>query len=564
VKHWIRDLPITFATATRGQGQMDYVVFHFLRTAGWEWIWECDGYAGDDPNRVPDGNMEAAGVASYTALGSAVLSKVTTPLRSGTQALHVASSASNDGVETSLLTSMETSTEYHVAIWARNDSGNAWDVDVDPGTGYANVGTIPDNGGVWTLYHFSFTSAALGAQKLRIVDSNSTLDEIHVSDILIFRSLFEYNPADAWEGGSGGIITNPDQFSAPSYNFAAGDIGKVVCIWDTTNLGNSGAYAITSVAAGVATLDLRSGSAALTTQAGLSWRMIDLAAAPENAAGGNTAERGAGFGLQSPHSSGHRMFLRQSQHGPTSPNIDAAAIWGAPEDTDFDFSTGTFYLTGPSSQNTRQAPYTRLTVNTGPWADTHVFVSGDESAGSRRFFLMTDDDGSFMTMFAWDSDNSDHECLVIGYLGVDVQHPGVEEWGLFSRWEIVYPSNWVSSVDFDANTYRFAYAGTVIGPDGQAVRAGWAQYGYSTSVGTEPITQSNAGPNRWSGNEWLHRPLIARDLWGTDQAPSERDGDFGVYQGRQNMVDLSTFDSDSFFHIINGLVWEWPGVTVLP
>ena len=565
MKHWIRDLPITFATGTRGQGQMDYVLFHFLRTAGWAWLWECDGYAGDDPNRVPDGNMEAAGAGSYTALGGgASIAKVTSPLRSGTQALQVVSSATDEGVETSDFTDMENTTEYHVAIWAYNDSGNAWDVDVDDGTGYSNVGTIPDNGGVWTLYHFSFTSAALGSRKLRVVDANSTLGEIYISDIHVFRSYFEYNPADAWVGGSDGVVANPDQFSSVSYTFVTGDIGKVVCIWDTTNLGNSGAYVITSVAAGVATLDLRSGTAALTSQSNLDWRMIDLAAAPENAAGGDTAERGAGFGLQSPHSSGHRLFMRQSQSGPSAPSIDAVAIWGAPSDTDFDFSTGTFYKTGPSSQKSRQAPYTRLTVNTGPWADTHLFVCGEDTAGTRRFFLMTDDDGTFLTVVGWDANDSKHDSFVVGYLGSDVQHPGVEEWGLFARWETVYSSDWRNSIYFDANTYRFAYAGTVIGPDGQARRAGWAQYGYSNSAGTDVVTQSNAGPNRWSGDEWLHRPIIARDLWGVEYAPSERDGDFGVYQGRTNMVNLSTFDSDGYLHLVNGLVWEWPGVTVLP
>jgi hypothetical protein len=202
MKHWIRDLRITLAANTRGQGQIDYVLFHFLRTAGWAWLWECDGYAGDDPNRVPDGNMEAAGTGSYTALGGgASIAKVATPLRSGTQALQVVSSAANEGVETSVFTSMENVTQYHVSIWAYNNSGDAWDVDIDTGIGsYANLGTIPDNGGVWTLYHFSFTSAVSGSRKLRVVDANSTLDEVYISDIHVFRSYFEYNPADAWVG----------------------------------------------------------------------------------------------------------------------------------------------------------------------------------------------------------------------------------------------------------------------------------------------------------------------------------------------------------------------------
>jgi len=567
MKHWIRDLQIVLpagGTSTRGQGQIDYVLFHFLRTAGWEWLWECDGYAGDDPNRVPDGNMEAAGVGSWTALVGASLSKVTTPLRSGTQALKVTSPSSGAGVESAAFTSMENSTEYHLAIWAHNDTGQPWDVDVDPGTGYVNVGTIPDNGGVWTLYHFTFISAGLGTRYVRIVDSGSSLGDLYVSDIHVFRSYFEYNPADAWEGGNDGVITNPDQFSSPTYTFVAGDIGKVVCVWDTTNLGNSGAYKILSVAAGAATLDLRSGTAALTTQNALAWRMIDLAAAPENASGSDTAERGAGFGLQSPHASQHRLFMRQAQYGPTNPYIDVVAIWGAPEDTDFDFSTGTFYLTGPSSQRNRQAPYTRVTSNTGPWANTHAFVTGDGDGDStRRFFLMTDDDGTFVTIVGWDSGSNVHDTFIVGYLGADAGHPGVEEWALFARWENWYSSAWHSGIYFNGEATRFCSEGTVISPAGVAVSACWGQYGYGSAT-LDVVSQSNAGPNRWSGDEWLHKPIIARDRLGEEGAPSERDADIGVYQGRWNMVNLSTFDSDSFLHFRYGLMWEWSGEAVLP
>lgn len=566
MKHWIRDLQITFATNTRGQGQIDYVLYHFLRVAGWEWLWECDGYAGNDPSRVPDGNMEAVGVGSWTALGGASLAKVATPLRSGERALHVDSTAVSSGVESSALTSMENTTEYHVAIWAWNDSGQPWDVDVDTGTGYTNVGVVPDNGGVWTLYHFTFTSAAAGVRKLRVVDSSASLGEIYISDIHVFRSYFEFNPSDAWEGGVDGTITNPDQFSSGSYLFVLADVGKVVCVWDTANLGNSGAYKIVSVGAGVATLDLRSGTAALTTQSGLRWRMINLSAAPENAVGGNLAERGAGFGLQSPHASKHRVFVRQAQYGPTNPYLDAIGVWGSPEDTDFDFSTGTFYKNGPSSQRDKQAPYALPTSATNPWIDTHVFVAGAETAGARRLFLMTDDDGSFVTMVVWDQTGGSgpsHDCLLVGQLGADAQHPGVEEWALFARWEYWFLSTYSTGIFFDANVRRFCRSGTVIGPDGLAKDALWGQLGIGTTS-DDVVRQSNAGPNRWSGEEWVHRPIIVRDPYGDGNSPSERDADVGVYQGRQNMVGLSTFDSANYLHFTAGLVWEWSGEAVLP
>jgi hypothetical protein len=40
--------------------------------------------------------------------------------------------------------------------------------------------------------------------------------------------------------------------------------------------------------------------------------------------------------------------------------------------------------------------------------------------------------------------------------------------------------------------------------------------------------------------------------------------DIGVFEGRQNMVDLSTLDSHNYLHFDNGLVWEWMGESILP
>jgi len=567
MKHWIRDLQINFATATRGQGQIDYVMYHFLRTAGWEWIWECDGYAGDSPNRVPDGNMEDAGTGSWTPLAGASVAKVTTPVRSGEQALQVSSTGAGDGVASSVLTAMQDSTTYRLAIWAANDTGETWDVDVDLGAGYVSIGSIPDNGGVWTLYVFSFTTVVGGTRQVRIVDTLGATGDLYVSDIYVFKGYFEYNEVDAWESGSDGETANPDQFSSPSYLFVGGDVGKVICIWDTQNLGNSGAYRISSVLGGVATLDLRSGSASLVSQTGLSWRMIDLTAAPDNAPGGRTDERGAGFGLQSPHPSGHRLFIRQAQHGPTSPYLDIIGIWGAPGPTDFDFSTGAFYKSGPSSQHDKQSTYVLPTNATNPWTGMHVFITGAETAGTRRLFLMTDDDGSFVTVVVWDqtggSSTYSHDTFIVGHLGEDLLHTGDQAWGLFARWQYFYNGAYQLGISFDGNAARFSPNGVVIGADGLTKDALLAQLAYGTGS-FDVLTQTNAGPNRWSGDEWVHKLIIARDPSGNEGAASERDSDIGVYQGRQNMVNLTTFDSDNYLHFIKGLVWEWSGESVLP
>jgi len=557
-KHRIRDLQITSTSTLHVMAQIHYVLFHFLRNAGWTWLWECDGYAGDSPNRVPDGNMEAAGAGSWAPLLGASLAKVSTPVHSGTQALSVDSGAVNAGTESSALTSMENLTKYHLAIWALNNTGQPWNVDVDIGTGYVTVGTIPSDG-AYGLYHFNFTTAAAGTRKLRVVDNLNSQGTIYLSDILVIKSYWDYNPLDTVPKGTDGATINPNQFSSLSYSFVAGDIGKVICTWDPTNPKNSGAYKITAAAGGVATVDMRSGTAAFVARSGLTWRMIDLTKAP--GAPTNTGHRGAGFGLQSPHSSGWRFFVRQNLYNSNNP---AQCVWGAPADTDFDFSTGTFYKTGPSTQNTKQNAYTLWTSGSGTYTNQHYWsFSTSSSYGTNRFWLMTDDTGSFVAQVFWDSQTGSlyHDCPVMGYLGSSPYLPGEEAWGLFSSW-----NTWTSAtsrMNWNGGVTQFAYNGTMIGPIGLAEDAVWGQYGYANST-ADVVTQSNAGDNPWSANEWLHKPIAVRDPEGEAGYPAEMTIDIGVLQGRQNMTNLSTFDSNAYLHFDNGLVWEWDGEAIVP
>ena len=99
-----------------------------------------------------------------------------------------------------------------LATWASNNTGSAWNVDVDTGSGsFTNVGTIPDNGGAWTLYHFTFTTAASGTRYIRVVDNNATGGDLYLDDINIYRSWFEYNVD---QSGSDGDVQNGDEFSS--------------------------------------------------------------------------------------------------------------------------------------------------------------------------------------------------------------------------------------------------------------------------------------------------------------------------------------------------------------
>ena len=70
---------------------------------------------------------------------------------------------------------------------------------------------------------------------------------------------------------------------------------------------------------------------------------------------------------------------------------------------------------------------------------------------------------------------------------------------------------------------------------------------------------SQAGPSPWSGDEWLRRVPIVRDPQGIEGYPSERDLTIGIYQGRENLAEITPFDNDDYIHLQRGTVWEWMG-----
>ena len=118
--------------------------------------------------------------------------------------------------------------------------------------------------------------------------------------------------------------------------------------------------------------------------------------------------------------------------------------------------------------------------------------------------------------------------------------------------------------DYDQD-YYFGYNGTSFDENEIAVNCTIAQLGYGSAALTVH-GQSNSGPNPWSSEEQLQELRFANDKDGMTGHASERDAgvNFGVYQGRTNLSDLSTFDSDNYLHFTEGLVWEWSGETVLP
>ncbi len=655
-KHWVRDIRL---------GDVDYtyngnhtcsnaVLFNFLRNAGWDLLWECDGERGDvlDPNHVPDGDVQTAGTASWFKInGDETLSKDDVFYHSGVRSLKVVAGASGRGVVSDTLPSMTSPTTFrtttgdtlsgpdgdemilydvgrfsdpgivgsyidqtevyppgpHVGnflitrwidentIRFRNPSGTpkvyltrsypptvgvqddfiiqpryemrlfvatdvALDVEIDRGDGsYYNVGTIPANGGVFTEYHdFWFKRIGSGNSTFRLVAQGA--GTFYVGGAHIFRSYWE-RPSLLVEGVDG-IIANPDQFSSVGYTFTTNDVGKRIFIWDPDpgagRNKNSGCYEIISVLAGVATLDLRSGSAALISATGIKWRMalINTATYP-NSSSYLSSFRYIGFGLQSPHASKWRFFIRQYNVG--GQTWKGTFHWSAPVDTDFNVSTGHFYKSGPSVMRNRCGDWTTKTTTMhftqGPYCPAYLTTI-------TRIFTMVAEDGSFFFHTNVHSiSNQEHSVFLYGYLGSDL--PGIRSFYELCRFGVQTGGSVGQEMYFDDDTKRFGRGGTGFNKTGITEEVGIAQLGYSitSTDDTSVETMTNAGQNPWSSQEWV-RPLIlcSRDVY---QPPSMQMSNCGVFQARANMTFLATFDSHNYLHLQNGLVIEWMGESLV-
>jgi len=653
-KHWGRDAYFDDnAVSTYGGNQSfaDLMLYHMLRVASFEWLWECDGEVGPgatNPNHCDDGNMEEAGTSKYTAVGPtpATISKDTTQVHSGAQSLKVVSTAANDGVRTNALLSITNPTNitgtsldtlsgpdaynsmilydqstptgvkeytncrivctgftnpanngtfyvkdsyyhtstpegytkfvnaagasqtnlsgafwsyqrrYTIAIWARNVSGNAWNVEVDPGDGsYINVGTIPVDAGGWQLYTYSFWAVSTGSRYIRISDPTGG-NTIYIDGILVFRSAHEYAYLNKY--GTDGKLTNPDLFSTGgSYTPGVEDIGKWLFVWDDDHNKNSGYYKIIADnGGGVVQVAMRSGNATFTTHtiANLNWRIVDTEAQSHNDAV-PLYLGSSGYGVQSPHSSGWRYFSRMSSPPASSSGSRWAITWSAPNDeATFNWSTGAFYLDGPSTQRNLSAPYVISTaVSKQTWSGPY------QAAGAFQTheWFMTDDDRSFFTFVHMGGTFSQYSSFFAGYTGVDTYHPGIEEFVSMFVWNNTSSSD----IGWDA-TDDFTYSGITFDKAGIAVPCGGEVLGYSGAT-DYVLGQSNAGPNPWSGNEWLHPFIVARDPGGVNGCASERDADIGIFCCRTNMPIMSTFDSANYIHFVSALAWEWSGFTIV-
>lgn len=452
--------------------------------------------------------------------------------------------------------------KYDVVVYAKNSSGVAWKVCVDPGDGVFDVlGTIPSTG-AWGTNHFEFYATSTNARYVQIMDDSGGVHAIYIGGISVFRSIYEWAPENVYETGTG-EVNNTDRFNTDGsgHVMGAADVGKWVFLWDSNpaNPTNSGWYKIIAdIGGGVVQLAMRSTSAVFTASTGLNWRMVDVDSQCMNGSGMPNSHLSCGFGIESPHASKWRYFTRMS--APSGNQCKGSMVWSAPEDTDFDISDGHFFYTGPSTQRNKAVPYAYATVVATPGQQSWQGM-GATGVAAHREWLLTDEDGSFFMLVHWGVTSAEHGVVLCGYMGADAEHPGIEEFACFAAWEAIPVGN--NMLLFDSQYYRFGGYGIGFSPEGRAVPCSIGSLGYSAAGAYCPTNQSNGGDNPWSGNEWLMPLLIIRDPDGVFGCYSERDSDIGIYRGRENLTNLDTFDSDLKMHFDTGLVIDWNGVDTL-
>lgn len=537
-----------------GPNSITHTTSHYLTASlGYVQVWKNSGY-----NYPPDlygGRITVVGCANPGNNGTFPIVNVI-----GNGEIEYFNPA---GVSEFLSGAVTTSYErpYEVVIWAKNDSGVAWDVEVDPGTGsFAVVGAIPSDG-VFKAYHFSFWCSGSGNCYVQVTDPNWSTDHtIYIDGISVFRSLYEYLQTN--EYGTGGSVTGADTFNKGSAA-STYDVGKFLMFWDDAHPENTGCYEIIALSGSDYQLDLRSGTAALTSpSAGLDWRIVDL---KRTTLSGRTLDSGdaafgsPGFGLESPHSSKWRFFCRMYTQPSYSNRTRTFVNWAAPRDEDYDISSGHFYNYGTTTL-ALSGGYRRYDGGQFIWGGYNTGSTAADSGG--RLFLMTDDDLSFFTFFCRPQVSASGIAGLVGMSGADPYHPGEEEFVFFIPRS---GSQQVASslqVGFDGNLDRCTTRGVSFAENEQPIVACCGVLGFGTST-ADVLTISNASASPFSGEEHIDPLYILRDKDGDAGWYSERDFTNGVYMGRTNLTDFTTFDSDGFLHFKSGWIWEWNGVAVL-
>jgi hypothetical protein len=565
--HYIADHRLAEQADTTGYAhtylKQIFVFYHFLRCLGWEWLWSCshNGATSQDlPQYVADGDMEADNVTSWAVVGTATRVKDLTEKHMGSRSLKVISAASGDGVENVAVQLSNGYSDHYFVIWAANDSGDSWNVDLDIGGGYSTVGTIPDNGGTWTRYVFGPYTASAATGKVKVYDNNNTQGFIHLDTAFIFVDYFEFSYDQA---GSDGDVQNGNEFSSTGYSFVVGDVNKTLCFFDPNNLGNSGAYRISGVSSGNAVLDLRQGGAEtlINTSVGtLVWRLVDpINKGPYTNASVVFPALSAGFGLESPHSSKWRMFWRSRSFGGATPGKHFITWSGV---DDFDFSSINGEPLGGLTTFTRFS-------ETYDWGTTtavtsNMYITGYTSVyqDPERFYAMVAGGGEFVAWFNRNEQGiASYPCGIIGYLSTDTEYDAEERF--FHLCRQVYPGG---STAGDEGKFTSAAGFSSAGLAGTSEdRMVGATVIFPSTINNKMMDNTYNQANPYSGREWS-APATLASGHGNDANYAEMEMDVeggALVVCNSGLTNWSTFDSHNYMNFRGLVGWKWMGRSVI-
>ncbi|MHA2333077.1 MAG: carbohydrate binding domain-containing protein [Candidatus Hodarchaeales archaeon] len=561
-KHWIADCRVDAGAAAYngGVGESLYVIYHFLRTAGWSSVWECDGYN----NHLPDGSMEDAGVSNWTPTGTGAVSKITSDKHMGVRCAEVSIAATDDTVQSAALTDVIASTVYRVSLWYKAETvSDDFDVEVDNGdASWVSIGTVTGVAASgWRRFEGTFTSHTSGDAYIRFRQLSTSGTDFYIDSAIIYESWFEYNgvTAEDLSGSPDGEILNGNEFSSASHSFAS-DTGKYVCIWDpqtpeASHKGNSGVYKITGVNGDDAQFDLRAGgSPALFAATGLRWRLLDMSVAPQCAgSGASISERLSGCMLESPFSEPWRIAFKLNYR--SSGNPTWINTWSSPVDAAYDVDTG-YFLSNVFGTHNKFPIYLPGEIT------ATCFVIGGASSGRTstylRVYLMTDTDNSFLFILLRPGDGTFPNlegATLAGFTEADTYHTLQQSYIHFGTTSYYALTPAISFLDLLASTF---YNGL------QCTDFGWMEEEssiMSLGIGISTLGEknmSNCRANPFDGKHWLRTPKLGRDFYGTKTGdPTEKSLNMGMWETTPTIIIYSTIDDDKYLHIREGFCIEW-------
>lgn len=553
MRHWIKDTVVNKPSAEATYGgaffAAGWVLFHFLRTMGWKWLWEDDSYyyttyGLSDSSHCPDSNMEAAGTSDWTPDPGIAVAKDTTYRHMLTQSLKITNSlnGTTGSVDSGYFVSMVETVIMRCAIRYRNPTSNTYTVSIN---GSSPVDLSP-TAGDWDEVHFYFVSSGTADQlSITCPDVSGVAESIWVDSINVFKGWYEYSYTDQdLSDTPDGQILNGNEFHSDSHNFISGDIGRLLCVCDMTNEGNSGVWAVTGLNGNDAVLNRRDGGTkTLADATGLRWRLIDTENAPYYSAGSSIL---AGYGLESPHTSKWRFFCKPDwADGP----VNGLCCWMSPVDADFDVQTGWIDKSYPCTYDVYDYQYATQAIAPPVLGGNWAYRDGTY----QRLYVVTDDDGTYLQILF--RDVNDYTAYgIAGVMGADAVLS--EEESFVELFPIANGMGY-ENIWWGKDAYGFHDRGAQATLHEYMVEAGLQMLGANDNF-SEKEYGSYGQANPFSGNEWLEIPVVIRDHLNDNAEFAQSDvGNFGVRHCRVNYPEYSLV-SDDLFHIISGWCMPWP------